>query len=60
MSKQKKILLKILSGLSDSNIGFDDLCNILKTLGFSVRIRGSHNIFTRDNLEEILNLQPQR
>lgn len=59
MSKQKKILLKILSGLSDSNIEFDDLLSILKILGFSVRIKGSHHIFTKDNVEEIINLQPK-
>ncbi len=28
------------------------------TLGFDERIRGSHHIFTRDGIEEILNLQP--
>ncbi len=29
------------------------------TLGFDERIRGSHHIFTRDGIEEILNLQPK-
>ena len=28
-------------------------------LGFEERIRGSHHIFTRDGVEEILNLQPK-
>ena len=27
-------------------------------LGFDEHIRGSHHIFTRDGVEEILNLQP--
>jgi predicted RNA binding protein YcfA (HicA-like mRNA interferase family) len=58
MSKKKKILLKILSGLSDSNIDFDDLILILKCLDFSLRIKGSHHIFTKDRIEEIINLQP--
>jgi hypothetical protein len=28
-------------------------------LGFDERIRGSHHIFTKDGIEEILNLQPK-
>lgn len=28
-------------------------------LGFDERIRGSHHIFTKDEVEEILNLQPK-
>jgi hypothetical protein len=28
-------------------------------MGFQERIRGSHYIFTRDGVEEILNLQPR-
>jgi hypothetical protein len=31
----------------------------LVSLGFSERIRGSHHIFTREGVPEILNLQPQ-
>jgi hypothetical protein len=31
----------------------------LKRLGFEERIRGDHHIFTRDGVEEILNLQPR-
>jgi hypothetical protein len=28
-------------------------------LGFEERVRGSHHIFTKDGVEEILNLQPK-
>lgn len=31
---------------------------VLSNLGFQERIRGSHHIFTRGGVEEILNLQP--
>jgi hypothetical protein len=31
-----------------------------KKLGFDERIRGSHHIFTRAGIEEILNLQPKQ
>jgi hypothetical protein len=59
MSKQEKILKKILGGLADKNIAFRDLRNLLKRLDFSERIKGDHYIFSKDGVEEILNLQPK-
>jgi len=59
MSSYKKILMKILRGASDSNIAFSALCQLLKSLDFEERIRGDHHIFTKDGIEEILNLQPK-
>ena len=59
MSKQAKLLEKILSGTADANIPFDGLCRLLQRLGFSVRVRGSHHVFHRAGIEEILNLQPR-
>ncbi len=59
MSNYEKLLFKILSGRSDANISFADVCNLLKKFGFQERIRGDHHIFTKDNVEEILNLQPK-
>ena len=53
----EKLLEKILRGTSDANIPFDGLRRVLKNLGFSERIRGSHHIFFREGVEEILNLQ---
>ena len=58
MSKISKIEILILSGKSDANIDFDDLCYLLDKFGFDVRIKGSHHIFTRDEIEEIINIQP--
>ena len=49
---------RILSGNADSNIRLNDLCALLRRLGFDERIRGSHHIFSRDDLEGVLNLQP--
>lgn len=46
-------------GASDANIGFEDLRALLRHLGFAERVRGSHHIFTRDGVAEILNLQPR-
>lgn len=57
MTKTEKILRKLLSGVSDTNIAFSDLLVLIENLNFNSRIRGSHYIFTRDGIEEILNLQ---
>ncbi len=46
-------------GASDANVSFDDLCQLLRQLGFDERIRGSHHIFTKEGVDEILNLQPK-
>lgn len=59
MSDQEKLLLRILRGTSDANIQFDAIRGLLRSLGFHERIRGSHHIFTKDGIEEILNLQPK-
>jgi len=59
MSKHTKFLLKILSGRSDSNISFAELTQLLIRLKFDARIRGDHHIFTRNDVNEILNLQPK-
>jgi len=54
-----KILEKILRGTSDANISFLDLRGLLLRLGFGERVRGSHHIFYKEGVEEILNLQPK-
>lgn len=59
MAKTDKILEKVLRGTSDANIAFSDLRKLLVELEFNERIRGSHHIFTKDQVEEILNLQPK-
>lgn len=59
MGRFEKILLKVLRGTSDANIGFQELCYLLVHLGFDERVKGSHHIFTREGVEEILNLQPR-
>ena len=53
MGKHAKLHEKILKG-------FKELCGYLKSLGFKERIRGDHHIFSKDGIEEILNLQPKK
>ena len=57
MSKYEKLLLQILRGGSDANIPFDDLCHLLKKIGFDERIRGSHPVFRKEGIIEKINLQ---
>ena len=59
MDKNRKLLEHILMRRSDSNVSFTGLCTLLKKLGFDERIRGDHHIFTRDGVEEIINIQPK-
>lgn len=58
MSKTSKVEIQILSGRSDTNIDFTDLCRLLNKSGFDERVKGSHHIFTKDTVEEIINIQP--
>lgn len=58
MGKFEKLIVKLLSGNADKNFDFIDLLKILEVTGFTGRIRGSHHIFIKENVEEIINLQP--
>jgi predicted RNA binding protein YcfA (HicA-like mRNA interferase family) len=55
----EKILDAILRGTSDANIPFGGLCHLLKNLGFHERVKGSHHIFWKEAVAEIVNLQPK-
>ena len=57
MSKFDKLLLKLLSGNSDKNFDFNDLLLLLERVDFKVRIKGSHHIFYKEGIAEIINLQ---
>ena len=58
MSQYEKLLLSILSGTRDKSILFADLRAVLDRLGFQCRIKGDHFIYTKDDVEEIINIQP--
>ncbi len=55
-----KISEKVLSGLSDTNIRFEELRNLLISFGFDERVKGDHHIFIKQGIAEIINLQPLR
>ena len=53
----EKTLRRLLSGTADAAIRFDDLCQLLESLGFEKRVKGSHHLFRRSGVEEKINLQ---
>ena len=57
MGKHEKLLLQIIQGRSDRNTGFEELRKLLLQLGFKERIRGSHHVFRKTGVEEMINLQ---
>ena len=58
MGKFENLLAAILRGTSDNNIAFVELRHALEVLGFEVRVKGDHFIYTRQGIAEIVNLQP--
>ena len=59
MGKVEKLYEHILMRRSDTNVPFETLCLLLNRLGFNERIKGDHHIFTKDGVDEIINLQPK-
>lgn len=59
MARLDRLLGTILQGTSDANIHFGELCSLLRKLGFEERIRGDHHVFTKDDVPEIINIQPK-
>jgi predicted RNA binding protein YcfA (HicA-like mRNA interferase family) len=53
----EKTLGRVLSGTADAAIRFDDVCQLLESLGFEKRVRGSHHLFRKIGVEERINLQ---
>ena len=59
MGRHERLLQTILHGRSDANIRFADLCALRHHLGFSERVRGSHYLFDKEDVVELINLQSQ-
>jgi predicted RNA binding protein YcfA (HicA-like mRNA interferase family) len=59
VDKYAELRQRILQGESDANIQFDDLRGLLAWLGFEERIRGSHHIFRKQGVRELINLQKE-
>ena len=57
MGRKQRLLEKVFGGASDASIAFDELRALLRSLGFSENVRGSHHIFRRPGVVELVNLQ---
>jgi hypothetical protein len=60
MSKHDAIKQQILSGTANANIHFEDLCHLMTRFDFKNRTKGSHHIFSKSGIPDIVNLQPGR
>ena len=58
MGKHDNTYRDIMSGRSDNNIAFQDLCGLLDYMGFRCNIKGDHYIFRMDETP-IVNIQPE-
>jgi hypothetical protein len=59
MSREEKLLARLRDFQRDNNWDFGELCGLLQRLGFEMRISGSHHFFSRSDLQDKINLQPQ-
>jgi len=57
MGRHDKFLAQLLGGRADANVGLEAVCELLRRLGFQERTRGSHHVFRRAGVEELINLQ---
>ena len=57
MTRPDDLLERVLRGGSDASIPFLALRNLLLRLGFQERVRGSHHLFRRSDIEDRINLQ---
>jgi hypothetical protein len=57
MGRRQKTLAAILSGQSDTNMRFAPVRTLLLSLDFEERTSGSHHIFSRYDIAELINLQ---
>ena len=58
MSQRQKLLAQLLNTHNPTNLDFTSLVNLLVFLGFEQRVRGSHHLFTKTGIAEIINIQP--
>jgi predicted RNA binding protein YcfA (HicA-like mRNA interferase family) len=56
---RESVYWRVVQGAVDANVRFSDLRSLLAALGFVERMKGSHHIFTRPDVAEILNIQPR-
>ena len=59
MGQIDKLFLTVICGTQDSNIKFSEIQRLLEYMGFNERIKGDHHIYTKNGIDEIINIQPK-
>ena len=57
MIRNERLRRNIRDGRLRANVRFDELRGLLVDLGFVERVRGSHHVFRKDGVTELINLQ---
>ena len=57
MSHHERLMRTIPRRRSDANIRFKDLRTLTRYLGFEERVCGSHHLFDKEDIVDIVNLQ---
>jgi len=57
--KQRQVPFQGVRGEGNGGGHLTGLCNLLLKLGFHERVKGSHHIFWKESVAEIVNLQPK-
>jgi predicted RNA binding protein YcfA (HicA-like mRNA interferase family) len=61
MTTKERLRKKLMEGKSDKNFSFKELCTLVEQVGFTLRRgKGSHSVYHKDGVTEIVNLQPSR
>lgn len=59
MSRLDRVFQKVVQGSADASVRFRDLRRLMQSMKFKERIRGDHYLYTREDILEIINLQPR-
>ncbi len=57
VGRRGKLYDRIVGGNSDANIQFEQTRSLLEHLGFDERTKGSHHIFTKEGVMELIDIQ---
>ena len=60
MNRAEKLKARLLAGQGYHNFSFSDLVLLLESLGFTMRVNGSHHWFTRPGVPDAINIQPKK
>jgi len=60
MAKRDRLLEQLLAGEKNRQYRFQDVLKLLQSLGFELRIKGSHHILNHEQSGSYVNIQPTK